>query len=156
MTDPAVAPGAPQTSRPRRRGCGKAVFFLVLLLLVAVGGVFLYSWIALSYSYADGERAGYVQKFSKKGWICKTWEGELAMVNLPGAMPQIFTFSVRDDAVAERINQTMGQRVTMHYEQHKGVPTSCFGETQYFVTDIRSLEGSPALPPQTTPPASQP
>ena len=144
MTDPAASPGAPQEPRTRaRRGCGKPVLFLILLLLVAMGGFALYSWIALSYSYSAGERAGYVQKFSKKGWLCKTWEGELAMVNLPGAMPEIFTFSVRDDAVAEQLNKTMGQRVTLHYEQHMGVPTSCFGETDYFVTQVRSLEEQP-------------
>ena len=151
MSDPTVAPSAAQTSRPRRRGCGKAVFFLVLLLLVVIGIVVLYSWIALSYSYSEGERAGYVQKFSKKGWICKTWEGEIAMVNLPGTMPQIFNFSVRDDAVAEQINRTMGQRVTLHYEQHKGVPTSCFGETDYDVTQVRSLEGPGAARPPASP-----
>jgi hypothetical protein len=99
----------------------------------------LYVWIALKFDYSSGERAGYVQKFSRKGWLCKTWEGELAMVNLPGAMPEVFNFSVRDDAVADRINQSVGQRVRLHYEQHKGLPTSCFGETEYFVTEIKSV-----------------
>ena len=78
-----------------------------------------------------------MQKFSRKGWICKTWEGELAMANLPGAMPEIFAFTVRDDAVAARINESMGQRVALTYEQHRGLPTTCFGETQYFVSDVR-------------------
>ncbi|HEY6552920.1 MAG TPA: hypothetical protein VI669_06170, partial [Vicinamibacteria bacterium] len=130
-TDPQPVSAAPA---PRRRGCGKPILVLLLLALVAAGIFALWAWITLSYDYADGERAGFVQKFSNKGWICKTWEGELAMVNLPGAMPEIFYFSVRDDAVAEKINQTMGQRVTLHYEQHVGVPTSCFGETDYYVT----------------------
>lgn len=146
----------PSTSAPaRRRGCGKPALFLLLFLLVAIGGFALYAWLMLDvYSYSEGERAGYVQKFSRKGWICKTWEGELAMVNLPGAMPQIFQFSVRDDAVAERINRTLGQRVTLHYEQHVGVPTSCFGETEYFVTEVRSLEApGPQLPRPSQPPA---
>lgn len=136
-----VDPQIPSTTppAPRRRGCGKPVLVLLLLALVAAGIFALWAWITLSYDYADGERAGYVQKFSKKGWICKTWEGELAMVNLPGAMPEIFYFSVRDDAVAEKINQSMGQRVTLHYEQHIGVPTSCFGETDYYVTEVRSV-----------------
>ncbi len=134
------SPAAPAAGPRARRGCGKPALFLVLLCLVLVGGLALYAWITLSYSYSKGERAGYVQKFSRKGWICKTWEGELAMVNLPGAMPQIFQFSVREAAVAERINQTLGQRVSLQYEQHVGVPTSCFGETDYFVTSVRSLE----------------
>lgn len=135
-TDPQPVP-APA---PRRRGCGKPVLVLLLLALLAAGIFALWAWITLSWDYADGERAGFVQKFSRKGWICKTWEGELAMVNLPGAMPEIFLFTVRDDTVAERINQTMGQRVSLHYEQHVGVPTSCFGETDYFVTDVRPVK----------------
>jgi hypothetical protein len=112
----------------------------LLILLVGVGLCALYAWAAWSFTYSEGERAGYVQKFSKKGWVCKTWEGELAMANLPGAMPQIFYFTVRDDALAERINQVMGDRVTVHYRQHVGLPTSCFGDTQYFVDDVKRVE----------------
>src|SRR5436309_14108987 len=99
----------------------------------------LYTWASLTWSYSVGDRAGYVQKFSKKGWFCKTWEGELAMVSLPGSMPEKFYFTVREDAVAERINKTMGQRVKLAYEQHKGLPTSCFGETEYFVNDVQAV-----------------
>jgi hypothetical protein len=112
----------------------------VLLLLVGAGIFALYAWITLRYSYSDGERAGYVQKFSRKGWVCKTWEGELAMANLPGALQEVFLFTVRDEAVAERINQSMGERVSLHYEEHRGIPTSCFGETGHFVTDVRPVE----------------
>jgi len=112
-----------------------------LLLLLAVVVLFaLYVWVVRSFTYSEGERAGYVQKFSKKGWICKTWEGELAMANLPGAMPQIFYFTVRDDVVAAGINQAMGERVTLHYRQHVGLPTTCFGDTQYFVDHVRHVE----------------
>lgn len=136
-TDP--QPSSTAAPAPRRRGCGKPSLVLLLVALVAAGLFALYVWAALSYDYSAGERAGYIQKFSRKGWICKTWEGELAMVNLPGAMPEIFRFTVRDDAVAERINATMGERVTLHYEQHIGLPTSCFGETDYFVTDVRTV-----------------
>ncbi len=100
----------------------------------------LYAWSALAWSYSEGERAGYVQKFSRKGWLCKTWEGELAMVSIPGSMPEKFYFTVRDDAVAARINQALGRRVALGYEQHKGVPSSCFGETEYFVTDVKVVE----------------
>jgi len=118
----------------------RRVLFIVLAVLVAPVLLFaLYAWITLSYDYSDGERAGYVQKFSRKGWICKTWEGELAMANLPGAMPEVFPFTVRDDAVAARVNETMGQRVSVKYQEHRGVPTSCFGETGYFVTGVRKV-----------------
>jgi hypothetical protein len=113
---------------------------IVAVLIVPVIGFVLYTWSALTWSYSKGERAGYVQKFSKKGWICKTWEGELAIVSIPGTMSEKFSFTVRDDAVAGRINQTMGKRVALTYQQHKGIPTSCFGETEYFVVDVRNVE----------------
>jgi hypothetical protein len=108
---------------------------VVLALLLAA-----YIWIALRVSYANGERAGYVQKFSRKGWICKTWEGELAMATLPGTLPQVFQFTVRDDGVAARINENIGQRVALSYEQHRGLPTNCFGETEYFVVGAKRVE----------------
>jgi hypothetical protein len=129
----------PTATPPRRRRGLKAGFFLVLILIVAILLFAAYVWAALHYNYSDGERAGYVQKLSRRGWLCKTWEGELAMANLPGTLPQIFTFTVRDDAVAERINKSMGGRVRLHYDQHKGLPTSCFGETEYFVTDVQPV-----------------
>lgn len=100
----------------------------------------LYLMIALHWSYSEGERAGFVQKLSKKGWLCKTWEGELALVSLPGAAPEKFIFTVRDDAVAERINKQVGTRVALVYAQHKGLPTSCFGDTNYFVEDIKTIQ----------------
>jgi len=131
------------TTRPRGRQAGKilpialGVIVIVVLLLAA------YLWLVLHWSYSDGERAGYVQKFSRKGWLCKTWEGDLAMVNLPGQPAEIFSFSVRDDAVAAQINAEMGKRVALHYDQHVGIPTNCFGETSYFVSDVRAVAGTP-------------
>lgn len=113
---------------------------LLAVVAIAIVGLFLYIWAALSWSYSAGERAGYVQKLSKKGWICKTWEGELAMVSMPGTATEKFLFTVRDDSVVERINQFMGKRVSLHYEQHKGLPTTCFGETEHFVVDVEVVE----------------
>ena len=115
----------------------KSLLILVVVLVVVVSG---WTWLTLSYNYSDGERAGYVQKFSRKGWVCKTWEGELALVNLPGAMPEIFHFTVRDDTVANSIQAAVGKRVALIYEQHIGVPSSCFGDTEYFVTDMKVIE----------------
>jgi hypothetical protein len=117
-----------------------ALKFVLLALVLVVAGTALWTWFTLSYDYSDGERAGYVQKFSRKGWVCKTWEGEQALVNLPGAMPEIFRFTVRDDAVAKRIQESVGKRVALTYEQHIGIPTSCFGDTQYFVVNVRVIE----------------
>jgi hypothetical protein len=125
---------------PRRRRFSRWKLFLIALILVPALVFALWTWVALGWSYADGERVGWVQKFSRKGWLCKTWEGELAISNVPGSMPQLFYFSVRDDSVARQINNAAGKRVTLHYEQHIGVPTSCFGETEYFVNSVRAVE----------------
>ncbi|MFA5171377.1 MAG: hypothetical protein WC426_07405 [Sulfuriferula sp.] len=110
-------------------------FIITSILLFAT-----YTWLTLHWSYSSGERAGYVQKFSHKGWLCKTWEGELAMVSMPGTMSEKFQFSVTDDAVSDKINKNLGKRVSLTYEQHVGVPSTCFAETQYFVTDVRVVE----------------
>lgn len=109
------------------------VAFVVVILAIFAG----YIWVALNWSYSEGERAGFMQKLSKKGWMCKTWEGELSLVALPGAAPEKFLFTVRDDEVADRINQQVGQRVALTYEEHRGLPTTCFGDTGYFVTGVR-------------------
>jgi hypothetical protein len=112
---------------------------LVATVVVAIALFATYIVLALTWSYSKGERAGYLQKVSDKGWICKTWEGELSLVALPGAAPEKFLFTIRDKEVAKRVNDAAGQRVTLTYEQHKGLPTSCFGETDYFVTDVRVI-----------------
>jgi hypothetical protein len=131
-------------------------FFGVLAVLALLFAA--YTWLVLSWSYSEGERAGYVQKLSKKGWLCKTWEGEIALVTMPGTVAEKFPFSVRDDAVARRINESMGRRVALDYEEHVGVPTSCFGETRYFVTGVRVIEDPVPLQPPPAPasPTSSP
>ena len=121
----------------QRRVLGRWVAGLVIVPVVLFAA---YTWVVLHWSYSSGERAGYVQKFSKKGWICKTWEGELAMVSMPGTLSEKFNFTVIDDAVADKINKNLGKRVSLDYEQHKGVPSTCFAETEYFVTDVRVVE----------------
>jgi hypothetical protein len=118
---------------------------LFLLILILLGSGFI--WLTLNWSYSEGERTGYVQKLSKKGWLCKTWEGEIVLVSMHGAIPEKFSFTVRDDALAEEINVFAGQRVVLHYQQHKFIPTTCFGETEYFVDKVRSLrDESSSLP----------
>lgn len=118
----------------------KFIMVLFILFVVVIGGAGGYLWVALHWSYSSGERAGYINKFSHKGWLCKTWEGELSMTPVPGAVPEKFMFSVRDDAIADQINKTLGKKVSLTYEQHKGLPGDCFGETEYFVTQLRVLE----------------
>src|SRR4026208_1898913 len=133
------APDAPAPPVPVKKKRNKLLIALLILLLVPGVVIALWIWITLGYTYAMGERAGYVQKISKKGWLCKTWEGELAMANLPGAMPEKFAFTLHDDKVAAEINKAMGQRVTLSYEQKVGLP-SCFGDTSYWVTQVRPIE----------------
>ncbi len=130
----------PEPSSPpaKKRFHWKRWVFVALvspLLLLA-----LYTAIVLSWSYSTGERAGYVQKFSKKGWLVKTWEGELAIVTIPGTLVEKFEFTVREDSVARKINATLGKKVSLLYEQHVGIPTSLFGDTGYFVVAVRALE----------------
>ncbi len=126
------------------------LIFLALILLAA-GWV----WLTLHWSYAEGERAGYVQKLSKKGWLCKTWEGEIAMVTMPGAIPEKFLFTVPDDAMADKINGMAGQRVVLSYQQHKFIPSSCFGETEYFVNDARAVQAETTTLPAPSVPQGQ-
>ena len=109
------------------------------VLLLPVVGFALYVFVALNWSYSDGERAGVLQKFSRKGWVCKTWEGELAMTTVPGVAPELWQFTVRDAVIAQHINAAIGKRVTLHYREHPGVPTSCFGQTPYYVDALRPI-----------------
>jgi hypothetical protein len=132
-------PGTPAPAPAGRTFLQRLRRWVILLVLGGIVLFALYTWAAWSYAYSEGDRAGYVQKFSKRGWLCKTWEGELAMANLPGAMPEVFEFTVVDGAVAEEINKQMGQRVALHYKQHLGLPTTCFGDTTYFVNEIRRV-----------------
>ena len=120
-----------------RRHGGKVTIAAIVVIPLAVFA--LWAAIALGYTYSSGERVGYVQKLSSKGWLCKTWEGELAMVNVPGAMQERFPFTVRSDSLAAAMNKLMGSQVSLTYEEHRGVPGSCFGETNYYVTAVRPV-----------------
>ncbi len=116
------------------------------VLLLVVLGVAGYTWLALSWSYADGERVGILQKFSRKGWVCKTYEGELALYVISGVTPQIWNYTVRDAAVAARMNNALGQRVRLHYTEHRGIPSSCFGDTGYFVDSVQPVDAPVPMP----------
>jgi hypothetical protein len=115
----------------------KRLSLILLSLVVIVAALLaLYTWATLHISYSEGERAGFLQKFSRKGWICKTWEGEILLSSMPGAIPERFAFSVRDDKAAQDLMAAMGKRVQLSYAQHKGVPSACFGETEYFIEKV--------------------
>src|SRR3954467_9050049 len=128
---------------------GKLLFWTVAVLLLAPVTYFL---LVFNWSYADGERAGWVQKLSDKGWVCKTWEGEMAMVSMPGTMSEKFNFTILDDAVAEQVKKLMGKRVSVYYEEKVGLPTSCFGDTRYYVKKISLVEEAPGTAPTPPPP----
>lgn len=124
-----------------KRNLGRTVkrFLVALLLALLVLGA-LYVAIVLNWSYSDGERAGYLQKFSRKGWICKTYEGELAMTSIPGTAPIIWEFSVWNKAVANTMNGLLGKKVVVHYREYRNIPTDCFGATDYFVDNVTAAE----------------
>lgn len=127
----------------------------VLIVLTLVVGYFA---VVLHWSYSSGERAGWVQKLSNKGWICKTWEGELALVSVPGGPVEKFAFTVTDDDVTSKINQVIGKRVALHYEEKVGLPTSCFGETRHYVTGVNVVDEisiSPGVVVHSAPVSSQ-
>ena len=121
----------------------KSIVAFVVVLALAVAG---YALVVSVWSFSSGERAGWVQKLSKKGWLCKTWEGEMAMVSMPGSTSEKFLFTVWDDEVAEQLNKVMGKRVSLHYEEKVGIPTDCFGETRYYVTKVSVVEEIPLAP----------
>jgi hypothetical protein len=133
-------PATPPDAKPSWRKRHWRQLTLLAVILVPVIVFSLWVWATLGYSYSREERPGYVQKISQRGWLCKTWEGELAMTNLPGQMPEIFKFTVRNDSIAKVIEKNLGKKVSLTYEQHKGVPTSCFGETETYITNVRVLE----------------
>ena len=137
---------------------GKVIKVLGAIVVMASLLLLAYTWLVLSWSYSSGDRAGYVQKLSRKGWLCKTWEGEMALVSMPGTVAEKFYFTVRDPQVAEQINHSIGKRVALAYEQHIGVPSSCFGDTEYFISGIKVVEepAYPAPPLGSTPMTGMP
>ena len=136
---PNVACLTPELQPPTFLGRHRWKIRALLAVLALAGVAVLWTTITLTFSYSDGDRVGYVQKFSHKGWICRTWEGELAMNPVPGSTPQIFPFTVRDPAVATRLTAAEGKKVALHYKEKRGLPTSCFGDTLFFISDVRIL-----------------
>jgi hypothetical protein len=143
-----TGPNAPVTPpvRAPRRSVRSYFWWSVLGAFVLLA---LYTLFLLWWSYSEGERAGVLQKFSKRGWICKTNEGELAMYVVGGIAPQIWDFSVRDDAVAAQLHQAVGRQVRLHYSEHPGLPTNCFGETRYFVDRVEIVAGPGVVAPES-------
>ena len=162
---------------PHRR-TGGGLRYVLIALLLAIAGLSLWTWLTLSWAYSEGTRAGILQKFSHRGWLCKTQEGDLVLAQFPaaGVTPQIWQFSVRDEAVSAQLERAVGARVQLHYTEHPGVPSTCFADTRYFVDRVTVMDENPmgsgapgtgALgngtprplspgPPPTLPPAAAP
>jgi len=134
-SDPPAVEAKAKKSRWRRWKVYVWIGLLTPVLLFV-----LYTVIAYSWSYSDGDRSGILRKFSRKGWLCKTWEGELAMTTVPGVMPELWAFTVRGDSTAAKINAAIGREVVVHYGEHRGLWTNCFGETKYFVDSVRVIQ----------------
>lgn len=135
MTDAPPAPAAAEP--PPHRGWRTRTKLLLLGFLISPLVILtLWSVAALWFTYSDGYRAGILQKFSRRGWICKTDEGELAQAVVQGIAPLIWDFSVRDPGVARQLDSLVGRKVSLHYQEHRGIPTTCFGVTNYFVDSV--------------------
>jgi len=127
---------------------------IIVGLILALAG---FTWLTLHWSYSDGERAGLLQKFSRRGWVCKTYEGEMVLATVATVNAEKFLFTVRDADIAKQLTSYIGDHITVHYEQRKWIPTSCFGDTEYFVTSVqREIPAQPQpQAPQTPPPTPQ-
>ena len=137
-----TSPAAPASASPPPRSFWRRHILTVIAVALVGGpllGITLWTLAALKFSYSSGDRIGYVQKLSRRGWVCRTWEGELAMSPVPGATPQIFTFTIPYDGIAKKLTELEGRKVALHYQEKRGLPSSCFGDTHYFITEVRAL-----------------
>ena len=129
-----------QPAKKRRRRIWPKLLFIALLGLAG------YTAFVRWWAYSDGERVGVLQKLSHKGWLCKTYEGELALYIVSGVAPQIWSFTVSDPGVVRALNAQLGERVRLHYSEHAGLPSSCFGDTRYFVDRVEPVRQTPPIP----------
>ena len=119
----------------------KTIIITVLLLIFAFAGWFYWSYY---FTYSDGNRSGLLQKFSHKGNMFKTYEGELVLnsltANSAGPLSaEKFFFSVDNKAVANKLSTLEGQRVILHYEQ-KNKALSWRGDSEYLVDSVRLMQ----------------
>ena len=130
--------GTTNTVYPKKRR-GTRIFLIVLLVLFL--GLSVFVWWQYYYTYSDGNRYGLLQKFSRRGNLFKTYEGEMILssvrsnVNTPIASEKFF-FSVTDEAVAQKLNNMQGQNITVHYKEKN---SSAFwrGDSPYIVDSVR-------------------
>jgi hypothetical protein len=117
------------------------IIWISLLIIVVVFGV---TYLVFNFTYSEGNRAGVLIKFSKKGYIFKTYEGELnvgGLGNIPNTaqMNQTWEFSVKDQTIADSLMHMEGKRVSLHYRQiMKNMAWQ--GETPYFVDGVQEVK----------------
>jgi len=137
MTESEATP-EPKPARRKRRFWLKVGIPVIAVLIL---GSAAWTWGALGFVYSSAERTGYVKNLSQRGWLCKTWEGELTVLPASGLADTTsaagFAFTIRNDSVAKALQLADGHRVTISYDEHKGIPSTCFGETQTFVRGFR-------------------
>ncbi|HTS88504.1 MAG TPA: hypothetical protein VMG41_08440 [Gemmatimonadales bacterium] len=142
MTTPtdAASPAPVSAPGPRHRWHWRRYLILFLLAVLLLSAA--YSWFVVNWDYSNGYRSGQLQKFSQKGWICKTHEGELWQSVFGNVVPNkdnIWLFTVRSDRVAHQLETLVGKNVRLHYTEHRGIPSSCFGDTRYFVDSVAAV-----------------
>lgn len=137
--DSAASASDPRMPRAsfKRRHWGKLLLLTLIMFPAVVFGV--WSAVTLGWTYSEGDRPGFVQKIATKGYVCKTWEGILYN-DLQGFRADSFQFTVRSDSLAKVLQGLTGKRVSLHYQQHVNVPSSCFGDSEYFVSGVRELK----------------
>lgn len=112
------------------------IYFVIVVVVMTA----LFFTIAYYASYSDGDRTGELIKFSRKGYVFKTWEGEISQ-GIAGA--QIFKFSVldNDEEVIETLKKYQGQYIKVTYvERYTTFPW--WGDTNYYITAVKK-EQSP-------------
>ncbi len=119
----------------------KRILFGVIALVVIFFGLFIYG--KYFYTFSDGYRAGLLQKFSHKGNLFKTYEGEMILSSVTANQnvaiaSEKFFFSVTDKSLTSQFDTLQGQMVIVHYEQKHGA-LFWHGESQYIVDSIKKL-----------------
>ncbi len=118
----------------------RLLLFFMLISIITVTITFLY----FNFTYSEGNRAGMLIKFSTKGFVFKTYEGELNVGSVnPGVGSSVanntWSFSVKDKKLADQLSIMEGKMVRLHYkEKIKNLPWQ--GETKYFVDKVEVLK----------------
>lgn len=129
-----------ETFLPKRRF--KLAKYLGILFFLIVAGCGIYVYWKYYFTYSSGNRFGLLQKFSHKGNVFKTYEGELILSSVRGNFnvplaSEKFYFSVTKKDVANKLMNIQGKNITVHYkEKHGTLPWQ--GDTKYIVDSVQA------------------